>query len=351
MGDKSKIEWTQSTWNFLAGCAKVSEECRYCYAMTDAHRMGNHPNEKVRALYEGLTKNTSHGPEWTGKVRITDAKLELPIHWTKPRRIFVNSMSDLFHPDVPFEVIAAAFGVMAATSRHTYQILTKRPARMLEFFSWLDSADCPVTRCMHHAIQRCPAAESKIRNVHHLMKPAWPLANVWLGISAGTQKSADEFVPLLLQVPAVVRFISAEPLLGPLDLRREWGAYQHGNNSPLRREWLDGIQWVIVGGESGSDARPMHPEWARSLRDQCHDAGVPFLFKQWGAWAPSQLVVAQKNRRRARVDGSILPADSLPQSGDAMLAKLGKKLTGRDLDGEIHDGYPEPCASGDSLQR
>lgn len=283
MGDKSKIEWTQSTWNFLAGCAKVGEECRYCYAMRDAHRMGSHPNEKVRAMYEGLTRPTGHGPEWTGTVRVAPEKLEMPLRWSKSRRIFVNSMSDLFHPDVTFDVIAAAFGVMAATSRHTYQILTKRPARMLEFFAWL--GEDPLARCIHYACTQCTKESGRIRNAYRYAPPAWPLSTVWLGVSVGTQRSADEFVPLLLRASAAiaVKFLSCEPLLGAVDLRREWGAYQDGNSSPLRREWLSGIDWVIVGGESGSNARQMELEWAGALRDQCVAARVPFFFKQTSA--------------------------------------------------------------------
>lgn len=267
MGDKTGIEWTDATWNPIRGCSRVSAGCEHCYAERQAHRM-NHPG----GPYEGLTVLGKHGPRWTGKMRQVPEMLDKPIRWQRPRLIFVNSMSDLFHPGVPFEYIAAVFGIMLRAEHHTFQVLTKRPERMLEFFKWLNAwRELPYVTCLVASQEHVPL--TKQEHVKYLGTQGWrwPLPNVWLGTSVEDQKSADLRVPLILKVEAVVKWLSMEPLLGPVDL------------ADLEPGKLD---WVVVGGESGPGARRMEPEWARVALFQCGYAGVPVMFKQLGAvWA------------------------------------------------------------------
>lgn len=218
MPDKSAIEWTDATWNPVTGCTKVSPGCAYCYA-------------------EALTLRFKRGgPFLPGRATINlhFDRLDAPKRWKSPRRIFVNSMSDLFHEEVPFEFVKEIFDRMCKYRQHTYQVLTKRPERLLEYLRWNGARD-------------------------------WP-SHVWAGVSVENQYWADQRIPALLDVPAAVRFLSVEPLLKPVDLRT----------------YLPSLQWVIVGGESGHAARPMDPEWVRRIRDDCFDTGVPFFFKQWG---------------------------------------------------------------------
>ena len=248
MPGKTKINWADRVWNPVTGCTKVSEGCRNCYAETMAKRFW-----KDRKF-----SDVQYNPE----------KLFQPLSWKKPSRVFVNSMSDLFHKDVPFTVILNIWRVMMDSKKHTFMILTKRPERMIEFIKWLNITD-----------------DEK-------------QSNIWLGVSVEDQKTADERIPLLLSTPAAVRFVSCEPLLGPVDFwkfatreetfgsmydhRGSYGIYPGLPPEPIK--YHEGIDWVIVGGESGPGARPMHPDWARSIRNQCVDAGVPFFFKQWGEW-------------------------------------------------------------------
>lgn len=291
----TKIEWATKVWNPLRGCSKVSEGCRNCYAIRVAHRFGG-----VGMPYEGLTQVGTGGPNWTGKIKLAPDMLNHPLDWKKPQRVFVNSMSDLFHPEVPFEFIEEVFETMALAKQHTFQILTKRPGRMLDFFK----------RCVY--------------NVHFPGND--PLRNVWVGVSVEDQKAADERIPLLLQAPAAVRFLSCEPLLGQLDLTR----IHSGPNEET-------IDWMIVGGESGPGARPMHPDWTRSLRDQCTSAGVPFFFKQWGEWLPVH---------SDRPSWSYSSPESKCQTIDGTrFYRIGKKAAGRLLDGRTWDEFPKKVGS------
>jgi len=271
---KSKIEWTDTTWNPITGCSKVSEGCRNCYAESYANR------------FWGDRKFTD--------VQCHEDRLDQPLRWKKPRRVFVNSMSDLFHPDVPDEFIDAVFGRISACPHHTFQILTKRPERMQKFMSNLD--------------------ESFTGEFYK----AFP--NVWLGVSAEDQKTADERIPILLKTPAAVRFVSYEPALGPVDFMkkrclhhdREFFASNEehefcqlcvdngftltsGNKLWMGDEMISGIDWIIMGGESGPNARPMHPDWARSVRDQCQEANVAFFMKQMSkkAQIPDDLFIRE----------------------------------------------------------
>ena len=251
---KSSIEWTDATWNPVTGCTEVSPGCDHCYAKTIAERFRGTP-----AFPVGFD------------VQLRPEKLEDPLHWRAPRRIFVNSMSDLFHADVPKDFIADVWRTMQLAPQHTFQILTKRAERMERVVRWLQV--------------NAPPAD----------KP-----NVWLGVSV---ESTDYYSRIrhLQRTPAALRFLSCEPLLGPLP------------ELPL-----DGIGWVIVGGESGQGARPMHPSWVRGIRNQCRAAGVPFFFKQWGAWTPAgdihaydRLIRATSKKAAGRLlDG--LPWDEMP---------------------------------------
>lgn len=305
MSQRSNIEWTEATWNPVVGCTKVSPGCKNCYA-EKLH------NQRHKALLEGKDLPAQYAEPFE-KLATMPERLDAPLHWRKPRRIFVNSMSDLFHEDVPFEFIARVFGHMHSANWHTYQILTKRAARMREFVEW-------------YRTTWLKGFES-----------AWPkeYGHVWLGVSVEDQQRADERVPELLRTPAAVRFLSAEPLLGGVLF-----------SQALRK--LDGtcnrIDWVICGGESGPGARPMHPDWARGLRDQCEAAGVPFFFKQWGEWVPTddrpwgeEAAGVKDTTRHCWVSNGESPSLSHHQR----MARVGKKAAGRLLDGVLHDAYPE----------
>lgn len=270
MSDKSAIEWTDATWNPVRGCSRVSEGCRNCYAERMAGRFSG-----PGLWAEGIVNDTPAGPRWNGNVYLVPDKLDQPLRWRRPRRVFVNSMSDLFHEGLPDEDIAAVFGIMAVARGHTFQVLTKRPERMRDWMDRASTADCVETAHRYGALSHAsPLWKGR----------PWPLPNVWLGVSVEDQATADTRIPVLLDTPAAVRFVSAEPLLGPVNMRR--GIYQMNENDKLGTGTsLAGIDWVIVGGESGPGARPMHPDWARRLRDQCEAAGVAFFMKQMGSLA------------------------------------------------------------------
>lgn len=373
MADTSLIEWTDATWQPITGCSIISPGCAECYAMRLAgSRLRNHPSRA------GLTNPSKAGPVWNGTVRFNREWLEQPLAWSRPRRVFVCAHGDLFHEGVDESWIDAVFEVMARAKQHTFQVLTKRADRMRAYVTGFPER------------RKTFACHSGLDFVQ------WPLPNVWLGVSAERQIEADQRIPLLLETPAAVRFLSAEPLLGPIDLTRiaapkdpadpeaEWlfdalatgDCYEqrcengYGDvvydsaDGPHRETKLD---MVIVGGENGS--RPMHPEWARSLRDQCAGAEVPFFFKQWGSWWPvSQMGEDDIDRcyaprpardpeatRSPRVDTTVLHADgsqhtitspgAYAQGSHAMLMfQVGKKKSGRLLDGVEHNGMPGAAA-------
>lgn len=290
---RTSIEWTQEVWNPVRGCSLVSAGCRSCYAMRQAHRFSG-----PGLAFEGLTKATPAGPQWTGKLRLVPEVLEAPLHWRKPRRVFVNSMSDLFHEDVPDDFIDRVFAVMACANLHTFQVLTKRPERMRSYVAsrnlelLLLAADEGRARGIYADESRLSFFARALRqsvNAVHLARP-WPLPNVWLGVSCEDQRAADERIPLLLQTPAAVRFLSCEPLLGPIDLRfiRDGDEPFNAFRPRGQREPCDtlGIDWVIVGGESGPGARPCDVAWVRSIVAQCKDAGVAAFVKQDSGRSP-----------------------------------------------------------------
>ena len=281
MSTKTKIQWTDITWNIVRGCSLVSAGCQNCYAMKTAHRFS-----KPGMAYEGLTEIGPHGPRWNGLVRVIPELLDAPLRWQTPCRVFVNSMSDLFHEDVPGHFIRAVFASMALCPRHTFQILTKRPERMQRYVSGENERGAVLGQAWE-MLGRLPEYEH-----HNITQRAWPLPNVWLGVSVEDQTTADERIKILLQTPAAVRFISAEPLLGPIDLRflhpvdlqTEINALA-GTYGVLRphRGTCAHLNWIIIGGESGPGARPCNIDWIRSIKDQCHAAEVPVFVKQIGA--------------------------------------------------------------------
>ena len=261
MARESSIEWTDATWNPIRGCSLVSDGCRNCYAMRQAHRHSG-PGKP----YDGLTQMTPTGPKWTGGVRTLPEKLTDPLRWQKPRMVFVNSMSDLFHEQVPDDFVAAIFGVMARAHEHTFQVLTKRPERMQQIVRELTPAEaiCAAGIVWPQFFKR-PLGGNEAKAIG---RRGWPLPNVWLGVSAEDQKTWDERVPYLLKTPAAVRWVSAEPLLDAI--------------VPV----VLAVDWLVVGGESGPGHRPIHASWVRYLRDECAAARVPFWFKQWGGRTP-----------------------------------------------------------------
>lgn len=289
MGDKTTIGWTDATWNPIRGCSRVSPGCQHCYAETVAGRFCG-PGQ----AYEGLVKITAGGDRrWNGEVRMVPEHLGDPLRWRRPRRIFVNSMSDLFHEALTNEQIAAVFGVMAAAPQHTFQVLTKRAERMHAWFAWAGREFAlrqrGITSAPHVFRAMLDAAFEELGKPH---KPAldaswsaheddlWPLPNVWLGVSVEDQERTER-IPWLLKTPARIRFLSCEPLLGELDIRQHFGPQSLSFSASGRGALARGIDWVIAGAESGRGARPCEVGWLRSLRDQCRAPyAVPFFLKQ-----------------------------------------------------------------------
>ena len=250
MAAKSRIEWTDATWNIITGCSRVSPGCVNCYAeRLAATRLKNHPSR------EGLTDENGR---WNGEVRFNGKWLNQPLDWKQPRRIFVCAHGDLFHEAVPNAWLDAVFAVMGQARQHVFQVLTKRPERAREYLEGLS---------LHHS---------------------YPWPHVWIGTSVEDQPTADKRIASLLYTPAAIRWLSVEPLLAPIVLGMlRWDGITNydalrGKHGLLLTDNCPALDWVVVGGESGPGARPMEADWVRSLRDQCVGAGVPFFFKQWG---------------------------------------------------------------------
>ena len=340
MGDKSKIEWTDATWNPVTGCTKVSQGCKNCYA------------ERLFPRAYGTRKpgrgNGGKSVNQTGRtftdVRTHPDRLDQPLRWRRPRRIFVNSMSDLFHEDVPDEFIDRVFIVMAMAVQHSFQALTKRPQRM---FDYLNSQD------EHWDDHRLEILRSTALVEGYTDRPEvdirWPLPNVWLGVSVEDQATADERIPLLLRTPAAVRFLSCEPLLGPISFE---GLFANPANPRDGTNALEEIDWLIAGGESGPSARPSHPDWFRDLRDQCQAVGVPFFFKQWGEWEIASAAnghhdcsMASNGARWVHNDGLVngpswFRDDKREDTEPVGMIRVGKKAAGNVLDGRTWEEYP-----------
>jgi protein gp37 len=279
MTDRSPIEWTDATWNPVTGCDRISPGCQHCYALTLARRLKAMGQPKYQADGRPPTSGPGFG------LTLHPQALGEPLRWRRPRRVFVCSMADLFHARVPEAFIARVFAVTAATPQHTYQVLTKRPGRMARLLG-SDAFPEKVLDCMAAA--------------HGATSLTWPLPNVWLGTSVEDQQRANQRIPTLLTAPAVIRFLSCEPLLGPIDLglaicQQTAPAYGRGLSRTTvhpagccQRAMRDaGLHWIIVGGESGPGHRPVDLCWVRWLRDQATAVGVAFFFKQWGGPTPT----------------------------------------------------------------
>lgn len=339
---ETKIEWADRVWNPVVGCTPVNEGCRNCYAKPIFERF--HPGEKF------------------SQVRCLEERLDQPLHWKKPARVFVNSMSDLFHPDVPMRFLAGVFNTMASwrlvckqqgcdhtqdgcteDPGHIFMILTKRPERMKSI----------ITELLPRFVSEIFSGDSPLSLA--LETDEWPLKNVWMGVSVENQKAADERIPLLLETPAAMRFVSCEPLLGPVNLEPylQYPPFHEHYKMTWGVEEAIGVDWVICGGESGPKARPMHPDWARGLRDQCQAAGVPFFFKQWGEWGSLEDhrgIEWMFADPKTGFFAENYPGDTEFVCGGASshgqhMVKVGKKSAGRLLNGrEWNEFPPSPLA-------
>lgn len=339
MADRSAIEWTDATWNPIAGCARVSEGCRHCYAERQA----------ARGLpgFAGLARfidrpDGAREARWTGSVTIRESLMDQPLRWKRPRRIFVNSVSDLFHDAVPNEVIDRIFAIMALSPQHTFQILTKRPERMRKYLAddrrdiWAEAWGPGTLRYSRHEIQARISSKATPgqRRVWNAEQRPYPLPNVWLGGSVEDQVTADVRRPYLETIAAAGwnTFASYEPALGHV----AWTGWEF-------------LKWLISGGESGPNARPSHPDWHRDARDFCTAHGIPYLFKQWGEWAPGENVPPTITSRRQHAHwwddqwmyGTTNMGD--PEDGwdnEPDVYRIGKRAAGRFLDGVVHHGMP-----------
>lgn len=340
MGATTKIEWADATWGPVTGCDSVSSGCLNCYA---------------RDLAERFRGVEGHYFEQGFDLTLRPQMLDRPLTWREPKKVFVNSLSDLGHGKIPRPYLAEVFAVMAMTRHHTFQVLTKR-AGVLR--SVLSSQTFP---------DQVYAAMTARGFAGERDELEWPLPNLWLGVSVEDQAAADLRIPILLRTPAALRFLSCEPLLGPVSLHRYlpngWGegCLHNPTSAPPSRWELPTVDWVIAGGESGKDARPMHPEWARVLRDQCEASKVPFTFKQWGAHAPyGHGTPTTKGQHGPLVlvplDGSTATPirgrgrgrrAALAEAADGLMAKYGKTRAGRTLDGRIWDEAPTDRQQGE----
>lgn len=303
MSNHTSIEWADATWSPVSGCTKISDGCLNCYiARTPPFRMARRP-------FDGYAIGSTTG------VQLHPERLAIPLHWRKPRRIFVCSLADLFHSEVPTDHIARVWDIARRAPQHTFIVLTKRPARMNTLLNSKDFQESVFG--LSGLGQRSPTYQPYMEHYR-----IWPVPNVWVGVTAENQKTFDARETYLRTTPAAVRFISAEPLLGEIDAT----------------DRLDAIDWMIVGGETGgSNARPMHPEWARSLRDQCTAAGVAFLFKQWG-----DHVTVDQMPPHTFASWDIKHGNDFYPPDVQWL--VGKKRAGRLLDGRGWDEYPKVAA-------
>lgn len=334
----TKIEWCcrpgtiPETWNPTTGCNKVSQGCKNCYA------------EIMHRRLQAMGQKKYSKPFLNGAQEHNDYQLlTMPLRWKKPRTVFVNSMSDLFHYNISFNFIDKVFAVMALAVDHTFIILTKRPHLMLKYFSVGKEA----------LIERWANATYKVGTeepigisydddpdyascwINNAIPQRWPLPNVWLGVSVEDQTAADQRIPLLIQTPATVRFLSCEPLLDGINFHKVIIPTVLGN---MKGPALYGIDWVIAGGESGHNARPMNPHWVRSIRDQCKAVYVPFFFKQWGEYVPFQNGVNNTLYCAAGDTFGNYPVSH--KQDDVIYAKPGKHKAGRKLDGQEYNEFP-----------
>lgn len=301
------LYWDRA-WSLVSGCTHVSPGCDNCWAAREAHMRQVQENTKIRAKYEGLT--TAEG-RWNGKVRLLEENLYLPLRKQKP--VVWAVWNDLLHEEVPDSFVDEALAVMAFAERQTFLVLTKRAPRMADYFTD-EKTRSRVKNHLEEAIRRF-GTKQQCWNLNRklaawsLLIGEWPPRNVWLGVTAEDQKRAEERLPYLLRIQTANLFVSAEPLLGPLNLT----------------PWLNGLKLVIAGGESGPGARPTHPDWLRSLRDQCLKTGASFYFKGWGEWLPGPLEAADNCLWYEWPDGE-------------RSFRVGRYRSGRLLDGRTWEG-------------
>jgi protein gp37 len=286
MSESHRIAWADVLWDPVRGCSRKSAACINCYAETATAQ-----NAQAGGWGEGFATLKGEDVAWTGKVALVEDRLGMPLGLEKPSRIFVNSMSDLFHEEMTDAAIDRVFAVMALAPQHQFLVLTKRQKKMQTYM-----ADAAVASRIGQAMGAL-GREGKVAD--------WPLPNVWLGVTAENQKEAERRIPVLLETPAAVRFIAAEPLLGAVLLKPEW-LPGGGTAGPV-------LDWVLAGGESGPKARPIELDWVRSLRDQCARAGTPFYWNSWGTAMPADQRAKETNpeTERRHVDGALheaLPA-------------------------------------------
>ena len=361
MSQNSKIEWTDATWNPITGCTAISDGCKNCYAKRIYERFNNEPFSTIR---------------------FHEDRLKVPLHWRKPRRIFVNSMGDLFHESVPFDFIDRALAIMAMCPQHTFMALTKRPGRMVEYFTDTGLGLRIGAHLMKFGRGNVGAECAVIDIAHKLTFGG--LKNLMLGCTVENQAAADERIPLLLATPAAKRFVSCEPLLGAVDLSdfaqcedcgklvRDYGpntpdidpttgidqmaaeligrcGYCHSPfKEPDEVEFALNLDLVIAGGETGPGARPAHPDWFRGLRDACQEASIPYFFKSFGDWGPvgdstgkGIIVCSPEHGSRwgsFQADGTFIKG--LFKVGCQHMLRVGKSRAGRMLDGREHNDMP-----------
>lgn len=327
MSDRSGIEWCDASWNPVVGCRRVSEGCRHCYAERVAARM----IASGVGHYQGTLDQAGR---WAGVMGEAPERTWLqPLRWRQPRTIFVNSMGDLFHPAIRDELIDRAFGIMRFAHWHRFIVLTKRPERMRSYFSSREPYPT-VSRWVEAAGQFVQGLPDSVRRSREWLiwdesLNTWPHENICLGVSVEDQRSADARIPELLATPAALRCVSYEPALGPVDF------------GPWIYEGERDLHWIICGGESGPGARPMHPDWALSVRDQCEEAGVAFFFKQWGKWLPCW----GEGTHLVYQDGRVIEAghehpDAWKHQVAQPVRRVGKAAAGRELDGRAWDETP-----------
>ena len=372
MADKSSIEWTDATWNPIRArrwiaadggsggapgadrrallgwhCEHASPGCAHCYAEGFNARLGT---------------QLPYKPGHRGDVEIyLDEKILLqPLRWKRPRKIFLGSMTDVFASFVTDEMLDRIFAVAALCPQHVLQVLTKRSDRMRAYLADPETPnriDCFMSALLEELVDPLSRRSDDLRATAPAIADLgddWPLPNVWLGVSVEDQARADERIPDLLATPAAVRFLSCEPLLGRVDICEHLGIWWNCTTRAWVRERPSPLHWIIAGGESGAKARPMHPDWARGLRDQCAAAGVPFFFKQWGEWAPDdggggldgldRIIGA--SARKWRDGGWVVQPRRIDERviTDRDVYRIGKKAAGRRLDGVLHDAMPEAAA-------
>ncbi len=347
MADQTKIEWTDATWNIVTGCRIVSPGCANCYAMRLAGtRLRNLPSRI------GLTEDSKAGPVWTGDVRFNREWLDQPLRWKRPRMIFVAAHGDLFADGVKDEWLDQIFAVMALSPHHVFQVLTKRPERMLDYL-------LEMQRCFNHdhrefsrrwgvaaaEVTGSPCAAGSIEDIE------LPLPNIWFGVSVEDQRRADERIPILLATPAAIRWISAEPLLSALDVKPYLFIYTHEDEAILSAPIVPGkvpvLPWRDPITTPAADICTPRLDWARSLRDQCTEADVPFLFKQWGNWQIASEGNGHLHHDMARNDAYWIDIDgkrhkpiSIGLTRPFAMHRVAKAVAGRLLDGVEHNGFP-----------